>query len=114
MIDSLVNLLFRCNHRRLTRPMTPVAKDGESGSGTYVLCLDCGKQFAYDLREMRIGKPLPLQVDKGVLRPQAKPARRSRWKYALAASAIPAVFLIGKALRKPRKAPPARSDSEPK
>ena len=28
MIDTVLNLLFRCSHRRLTRPMTPVTKSG--------------------------------------------------------------------------------------
>jgi hypothetical protein len=28
MIDSILNLLFRCPHTRLTRPVTPINKDG--------------------------------------------------------------------------------------
>lgn len=58
MIDSVVNLLFRCRHKNLTRPVTPVRKGGQPGE-TYVACLDCGKHFGYDTREMRVGKPLP-------------------------------------------------------
>ena len=26
-------------------------------SGTYVVCLDCGKEFAYDWKDMRVGQP---------------------------------------------------------
>jgi hypothetical protein len=26
MIDSLLNLLLRCSHRRLTRPVAPITK----------------------------------------------------------------------------------------
>jgi hypothetical protein len=59
MIDSVLNLLFRCPHKRLTRPVTPISMDGKPHGDTYVVCLACGKQFAYDLKEMRIGKPLP-------------------------------------------------------
>jgi hypothetical protein len=59
MIDSVVNLLFRCRHKRLTRPVTPVRRGGLPHGETYVACLDCGKQFKYDTREMRVGKPLP-------------------------------------------------------
>ena len=59
MIDSVVNLLFRCRHKRLTRPVTPVHSPDISHVGAYVACLECGKQFSYDTREMRIGKPLP-------------------------------------------------------
>jgi hypothetical protein len=25
---------------------------------TYVVCLDCGKQFEYDLKDMRVGKAI--------------------------------------------------------
>jgi hypothetical protein len=56
MIDSLLNLLFRCSHKRLGRPVTPVTRAGEPPAETYVVCLDCGKQFSYDTRNMRLGK----------------------------------------------------------
>jgi hypothetical protein len=62
VIDSILNLLFRCRHRRLSRPITMSAKPGEPRSQAYVVCLDCGKQFGYDLERMRLGKPI-----KGVL-----------------------------------------------
>jgi hypothetical protein len=58
MIDSVMNLVFRCRHKRLTRPVTPVNQISKLRSETYVACLECGKQFSYDTREMRIGKPL--------------------------------------------------------
>jgi DNA-directed RNA polymerase subunit RPC12/RpoP len=56
MIDSLMNLLFRCSHRRLTRPVTPVHKPGTPRMEAYVVCLDCGKHFTYDVIQMRMGK----------------------------------------------------------
>ena len=59
MIDSVLNLLFRCPHRRLTRPITPVPRSGDTRLGTYVVCLDCGKQFAYDPVQMRMGTGMP-------------------------------------------------------
>jgi hypothetical protein len=60
LIDYVVNLLFRCRHKRLTRPVTPVRRGAFGAAGeTYVACLDCGKQFRYDTREMRIGEPMP-------------------------------------------------------
>jgi hypothetical protein len=58
MIDSLMNLLFRCSHKRLSRPVTPVARNGDSGGETYVVCLDCGKRFSYDTQNMRLGKQI--------------------------------------------------------
>ena len=37
-----------------------------SRNGTYVVCLDCGKEFDYNWKEMRIGSP----VDKVALHSQ--------------------------------------------
>jgi hypothetical protein len=56
MIDSFLNLLFRCSHQRLSRPVTPVTKQGDMPEETYVVCLDCGKRFSYDTKNMRLGK----------------------------------------------------------
>jgi DNA-directed RNA polymerase subunit RPC12/RpoP len=58
VIDSILNLLFRCSHRRLTRPVAPVPKAGQPPGQTYVVCLDCGKQFEYDVAAMRMGKAI--------------------------------------------------------
>jgi len=56
MMGSLFEYLFGCGHRSLSRPMTPV--HAGPGSCTYVVCLDCGKRFAYDWKAMRIGASL--------------------------------------------------------
>jgi DNA-directed RNA polymerase subunit RPC12/RpoP len=101
MIDSVANLLFRCSHRRLTRPVTPVSKRGVPHGPTYVVCLDCGKQFAYDLREMRVGKPLESSREAGVLRPDM-PRPDRKLKYALWAS-LPLAFFAGAFLKHNRK-----------
>src|ERR1039457_2003046 len=37
MIDSVLNLLFRCPHKRLTRPVTPIDKDGKPHGDTYLV-----------------------------------------------------------------------------
>ena len=60
MMQDLANLLFGCHHRRITRPITPVHKPGAHVEA-YVVCLECGKQFHYDVRNFRIGvaKPAP-------------------------------------------------------
>jgi DNA-directed RNA polymerase subunit RPC12/RpoP len=113
MIDTVLNLLFRCSHRRLTRPVTPVSKAGVPHGATYVACLDCGKQFAYDLKEMRIGKPIEPSPVEGVLHPERPVARRhKKLKFALWAS-LPIALLIGSAL-KPRKRPPDAETEEKK
>jgi hypothetical protein len=67
MWNSLMNVMFGCAHRRTTFPLTPARKAGwPSHNGarhdTYVVCLDCGKEFGYNWAEMRIGDPVPAHV----------------------------------------------------
>jgi hypothetical protein len=102
MIDTILNLMFRCPHRRLTRPVSPVGKAGEPHGDAYVVCLDCGKQFAYDLKEMRIGKPLARSHEHGVLHPDLPGERGAKVKYALWAS-VPLALLAGVVLRGGKK-----------
>ena len=54
----LLDFLFGCTHRRTTFPITPARRAGFSASnkGTYVVCLDCGKEFGYNWQEMKIGE----------------------------------------------------------
>jgi hypothetical protein len=59
MIQAMMNLLFSCRHRRITRPITPVHKAGSDPGVTYVACLDCGQQLRYDLARMSVGKVIP-------------------------------------------------------
>jgi len=58
MLQSLLNSLFGCSHQRTTFPQTPARKTANH-NGTYVVCLDCGKEFAYNWDEMRVGVTLP-------------------------------------------------------
>jgi hypothetical protein len=108
MIDTLLNLLFRCNHKRLTRPVTPVSRAGEPHGTTYVVCLDCGKQFSYDVKEMRIGKPIASSRDVGVLNPNGEEANKG-WKLALWAS-VPAALIAGSLMKNRKK----KGATEPK
>lgn len=109
MIDTLVNLLFRCAHRRLTSPLTPVSKKGVPHGDTYVVCLACGKQFHYDLKEMRIGKPVGHSHDACVV-PKDKPLPpATKVKYAVLA-AVPVAMVIG-AMLKARKPGPRKNAS---
>jgi len=69
MLQSLINTLFGCTHQRTTFPLTPArrgacAAPGATRNGTYVVCLDCGKEFAYDWNEMRVGVTLPSRTDR--------------------------------------------------
>ncbi len=103
MIDSVLNLVFRCPHHRITRPITPVRKVGEPPGETYVVCLDCGKQFLYDLEQMQIGKPVHHSEPEGVLHANMPKPRKSKAKMAMVAAAVPIGWLLGMAWKKSRK-----------
>jgi len=67
MIQSLLNVFFGCSHQRTTFPLTPGRKSNKTAPsatriGTYVVCLDCGKEFAYDWASMRVGQPVPATI----------------------------------------------------
>ena len=58
MIEKFVDTVFGCWHSHKSFPRT-VRRDAQrsqaaSLTGTYVVCLDCGKEFAYDLEEMKL------------------------------------------------------------
>src|ERR1700724_1677479 len=73
---SFLDVLFGCTHKNYSFPQTN--KRGQrrapaaSLTGTYVVCLECGKEFPYDWQEMKVK--------------DSKPARAQ----ALAASAVEA------------------------
>jgi hypothetical protein len=55
----LANRLYGCSHRSTTFPITlraGLGADGQQSSQTetYVVCLECGRHFAYDWSAMRI------------------------------------------------------------
>jgi hypothetical protein len=57
MFSRVLDALFGCWHARYSFPIT--VKNGRRSqaaftTGTYVVCLDCGKELAYDWKEMRV------------------------------------------------------------
>jgi hypothetical protein len=58
MIAELYDALFGCRHSRYSFPVTVCGKgrrtQASALTGTYVACLDCGKEFPYDWDEMKI------------------------------------------------------------
>lgn len=67
LLVSLANALFGCSHRNTTFPLTPTRRaatlsSGSARLGTYVVCLDCGKEFRYNWKEMRVGEPVSTRV----------------------------------------------------
>jgi hypothetical protein len=57
-MTTILQRLFFCRHKRLTFPQSPRSGSklctAAMATGCYVVCLDCGKEFAYDWSEMRI------------------------------------------------------------
>ena len=55
---KLFDVLFGCWHRHYSFPITvrPGLRRNQAAAltGTYVVCLDCGKEFAYDWKEMKV------------------------------------------------------------
>lgn len=72
MLQSILNTLFGCSHQRTTFPLTPGRKNvalSATRLNTYVVCLDCGKEFAYDWEGMRIGQPVAVRVQTPEVQP---------------------------------------------
>ena len=71
MIASLVDLLFGCSHSNYSFPQT--VKPGHARpaaaatTGTYVVCLSCGKEFPYDWRSMKVVSPSQQPQEQGEL-----------------------------------------------
>ena len=57
MFSKVMNAVFGCWHSRYSFPITVRASSrrGAAGpTGTYVVCLDCGKELPYNWQEMRV------------------------------------------------------------
>lgn len=54
---KVFDALFGCWHKNISFPQTLKRGQRRSGAaqgGTYVVCLDCGREFAYDWEKMRV------------------------------------------------------------
>lgn len=58
MIANLLDIFFGCWHKNYSFPITVKPGRRRTGAasvtGTYVVCLDCGKEFPYDWRTMKV------------------------------------------------------------
>lgn len=75
MICDVLDFLFGCWHRNYSFPIT--ARSGKKSpaavlTGTYVVCLDCGKEFPYDWQQMKVVTAEPA-VTRSVIGPAPKP-----------------------------------------
>jgi len=56
---SFIASLFGCAHNRCTFPITATKSayflpEGTCRTATYIVCLQCGKEFPYDWEHMRV------------------------------------------------------------
>ena len=56
---NVFEALFGCRHSNYTFPITVRSRSRRRNSaasltGTYVACLDCGKEFPYDWQDMKV------------------------------------------------------------
>jgi len=57
MLEKLMEAIFGCWHNNYSFPMTIRSRQPSAvgwRSGTYVVCLDCGKELPYDWGTMRV------------------------------------------------------------
>jgi hypothetical protein len=58
MIFNFLDMLFGCWHNNYSFPITAKGEARKNAAaqatGTYVVCLDCGKEFAYDWQNMKV------------------------------------------------------------
>jgi hypothetical protein len=58
MLAKIFDAVFGCRHARYSFPITLRAGSRRSTAasrmGTYVVCLDCGREFNYDWQQMRV------------------------------------------------------------
>ncbi len=58
MIAEIIDAFFGCKHSHDSFPISvrPVARRSSAAklTGTYVACLDCGREFPYDWQEMKV------------------------------------------------------------
>jgi hypothetical protein len=77
---SLYDLVFGCSHKRCSFPITVRGKlrrtEAASGTGTYVVCLECGKEFPYDWEEMKLVRTGP-ETSSGNVRVPVLPGHRA-------------------------------------
>jgi len=64
MISSILNAMFGCSHKRTTFPITlrSSVSTGAARKATYVVCLDCGKEFDYNWKKMQMDNVVRTKV----------------------------------------------------
>ena len=68
---SFFDMVFGCSHKRCSFPITVRGQQRRATpaaalTGTYVVCLDCGHEFAYDWNEMKLVDARTAESSNGV------------------------------------------------
>src|ERR1700723_2206515 len=74
MLTKMMNAVFGCRHSRYSFPITmrPNARRATAvRTGTYVVCLDCGREFSYDWQEMKVAEFQPKKAAHSLVTKQA-------------------------------------------
>lgn len=74
MLTKMMNAVFGCRHSRYSFPITMRAGSRLGTvvrAGTYVVCLDCGREFNYDWQEMKVAEVQPKKAAHSLATKQA-------------------------------------------
>lgn len=75
MLSKLMDAVFGCWHSHYSFPITVRSPKRRSPAaaitGTYVVCLDCGKELPYDWREMKVLDTQPKQAARSLVTKEA-------------------------------------------
>jgi hypothetical protein len=74
MLSKLMDAMFGCWHTNYSFPITVrKGKRNQAASitGTYVVCLDCGKELPYDWRNMKVLNSNPQKAARALVTKEA-------------------------------------------
>jgi hypothetical protein len=75
MFSRLMDVMFGCWHSRYSFPMTVRSGSRRNPAaarvGTYVVCLDCGKELTYDWHQMRVINSRPREASRSLVTKEA-------------------------------------------
>ena len=81
-MENMLDYLFGCSHKNYSFPITARGAKRKTAAadvtGTYVVCLECGKEFPYDWREMKVvSMPRSKAPAAAITEPAEEPLPRS-------------------------------------
>lgn len=74
MLTRIMDAVFGCRHHRYSFPLTirgSARRAQTTRIGTYVVCLDCGREFSYDWQHMRVADSQPAKAGNSLITKEA-------------------------------------------